>query len=54
MYITFNMKQHEKNGFNKDYCLKEGELKDKLNINLLKYESIINNENYKDVYIFKK
>lgn len=54
MYITFNMKQHEIKGFNKDYCLKEGELKDKLNLNLLKYESINNYENFKDVYIFKK
>lgn len=51
MYSTHNMKHHYENGFNKSFCLEEGELKDKFSISLLEYKTF---DTYKDAYIFQK
>ncbi|KMT21875.1 class I SAM-dependent methyltransferase [Clostridium cylindrosporum] len=54
IYCTFNMNHHRENGFNKEYCLEENELKNKVSLSLLKYESLESKDNYIDGYIFIK
>lgn len=53
IYSTFNVKHHIKFGFNRDFCLEDGELLNKFTLKLLKYENLSSPKSYTDRYIFK-
>lgn len=53
IYSTFNVKHHNEFGFNRDFCLEDGELLEKFTLKLLKYESLSSSKSHTDGYIFR-
>lgn len=53
IYSTFNVKHHIEFGFNRDFCLEDGELLKKFTLKLLKYENLSSSKSHTDGYVFK-